>query len=56
MRSEEELQQYIRGLRINRKLAKIQGKERMAREYKNQINLLRWVKEDTEYIHQKGDE
>jgi len=46
MKSEEEIRQYIRGLRINRRLCVTQDKMRMAREYKNQINLLRWVKGD----------
>lgn len=46
MRSEEEIRQYIRGIRINRRIAKEESKERMAREYKHQINILRWVLED----------
>ena len=46
MKTEEEIRQYIRGLKIKRRLCITQDKMRMAREYKNQINLLRWVKED----------
>jgi len=45
MRSEEEIRQYIRGLKINRRLAVTQGKKGLAKRYKDQINLLRWVKE-----------
>lgn len=48
MRSEEEIRQYIRGLRINRRLCVTQGKKALAKRYKDQINLLRWVKESDE--------
>lgn len=46
MKSEEEIRQYIRGLRINRRLAVTQGKKGLVKRYKDQINLCRWFIEE----------
>ena len=43
MRSEEELQQYIRGTEINRELAFIKDEMEIVKDYDRQINLLKWV-------------
>lgn len=46
MKSEEEIRQYIRGLKINRRLAFAQDKMDMVKEYDTQINILKWVMGD----------
>ena len=43
MKSKEELEQYIKGIEINRKLAFIKNEMDMVREYDTQINIIKWV-------------